>query len=89
MALSKTIQFKPSGFVYDITVSSAYHRVSTLSGDKYGINFKIDVFQTKEAKEPLDKKQYSFAPKMDGDNFIKQAYDHLKTLPEFAGAIDC
>jgi len=22
-------------------------------------------------------------------NFIKQAYEHLKTLPEFAGAIDC
>lgn len=22
-------------------------------------------------------------------NFIKQAYEHLKTLPEFAGATDC
>ena len=24
-----------------------------------------------------------------GDNPIKQAYAHLKTLPEFAGATDC
>ena len=23
------------------------------------------------------------------DNFIAQAYVHLKTLPEFAGATDC
>ena len=89
MALSKTIQFKPSGFVDDITVSSAYHRVTTLSGNKHGINFKIDVLQTTESIEPLYTKQYSFAPQMDGGNFIKQAYDHLKTLPEFAGAVDC
>ena len=33
-------------------------------------------------------KPYQFTPKMDGDNFIKQAYLHLKTLPEFDGAQD-
>lgn len=33
-------------------------------------------------------KPYKFTPKMDGDNFIKQAYLHLKTLPEFNGAQD-
>jgi hypothetical protein len=26
---------------------------------------------------------------IEGDNPIKQAYEHLKTLPEFEGAIDC
>jgi hypothetical protein len=30
-----------------------------------------------------------FTPDMDGPNFIKQAYLHLKALPEFAGAVDC
>lgn len=34
-------------------------------------------------------KPYKFTPKMDSDNFIKQAYEHLKTLPEFAEAVDC
>jgi hypothetical protein len=32
---------------------------------------------------------YSFAPDLNGKNFIAQAYEHLKTLPEFAGATDC
>ncbi len=30
-----------------------------------------------------------FAPELDRENFIKQAYEHLKTLPEFEGAEDC
>lgn len=30
-----------------------------------------------------------FKISLDGKNFIAQAYDHLKTLPEFAGAEDC
>jgi hypothetical protein len=34
-------------------------------------------------------KQFVFAPNLDGPNFIKQAYEHLKTLPEFDGAVDC
>jgi hypothetical protein len=31
----------------------------------------------------------AFKINLNGKNFIAQAYDHLKTLPEFAGAIDC
>lgn len=34
-------------------------------------------------------KTFDFVPNMNGGNFIKQAYEHLKTLPEFAGATDC
>ena len=32
---------------------------------------------------------YLFTPSLEGDNFIKQAYLHLKSLPEYADAIDC
>jgi hypothetical protein len=34
-------------------------------------------------------KIYDFAPDIEGPNFIAQAYAHLKTLPEFSGAVDC
>jgi hypothetical protein len=34
-------------------------------------------------------KAYEFVPSLGNSNFIAQAYDHLKTLPEFAGAVDC
>jgi hypothetical protein len=32
---------------------------------------------------------YEFQVNLNGDNFIKQAYLHLKTLLEFADAVDC
>jgi hypothetical protein len=36
-------------------------------------------------------KQYNVPVSVDSSapNFIKQVYEHLKTLPEFAGATDC
>jgi hypothetical protein len=48
------------------------------------INKAVDDKQIKIASE-----QYSFVPEMKNSNFIAQAYEHLKTLPEFAGATDC
>ena len=39
--------------------------------------------------EQLETGFYSFTPNLDGQNFIAQAYNHLKTLPEFSGATDC
>jgi hypothetical protein len=38
-----------------------------------------------------DKKpEYRFQPDLEsGDNYIKQAYEYLKTLPEFINAEDC
>jgi hypothetical protein len=32
---------------------------------------------------------FDFVPDLSGPNFIRQAYLHLKSLPEFAGATDC
>jgi len=59
-----------------------------LNGDKEKVS--IQVFTYKEANELLiESKSFSFTPNLDGENFIKQGYEHLKTLPEFAGAIDC
>jgi hypothetical protein len=40
-------------------------------------------------KEINYQKKYEFVSDMNGKNFIAQAYEHLKTLPEFASAIDC
>lgn len=37
----------------------------------------------------IDTKSYLFTPSLDGDNFIKQGYFYLKTLPEYADAVDC
>jgi hypothetical protein len=65
----------------------AYIKVLSINGDKSQINATVqfvgDVAQfTKQYQIPVSVESES-------TNFIKQAYEHLKTLPEFAGAVDC
>lgn len=81
MALSKT--FAHAG----VTVDNGYLRVSNFSGSKDGILFVLSYKVTAE-DVALTTKEFSFVPAMDS-NFIAQAYEHLKTLPEFSGAVDC
>jgi hypothetical protein len=88
MALSKQIAFRPVGFSVAVTVQNAYCKVTKVTGDKSYIECQISVFENKEQSAPLYSNTYMFVPNLE-DNFIKQAYQHLKTLEEFAGAIDC
>lgn len=37
----------------------------------------------------FDRTEFGFDLSLDGPNVIAQAYLHLKTLPEFANAVDC
>jgi hypothetical protein len=65
----------------------AYVKVTNVTGSKTNmtalVHFKSDDAQFSQ--------QYSCAPSVENGsaNFIKQAYDYLKTLPEFAGSEDC
>jgi len=64
-----------------------YVKVESIQGDKVqqvaGVVFKI-------GDAECLRKQYAFQPDLESSkNFIAQAYDHLKSLPEFAGAEDC
>jgi hypothetical protein len=84
MALSKQISRTLSGYDGELT-ATAYCRVDNLNGSKDLLHATVG-FYIGEAR--TDRKVYDFTPALDGDNFIKQAYEHLKTLPEFAGAAD-
>ena len=95
MALSKKITFAGRSFIEtpvgrldtgSTTVEmNAYIKVERVSASK--VSASADVSFTDNAKTTSS--SYTFQPKLDGENFIKQAYEHLKTLPEFAGAMDC
>lgn len=66
---------------------SAYIKVTSISGNKEKltafVNFQSDAQQyTKQYEIPVSVESGSA-------NFIAQAYAHLKTLPEFVGAVDC
>lgn len=86
MALSKTLTKSVRGFDGEVVANDVYFKVSNITGDKHTLSFLVtgvsdgvQVYST----------EHVFEPELDGDNFIKQAYEHLKTLPEFADAIDC
>jgi isoleucyl-tRNA synthetase len=68
-----------------VNLQNAYIKVDTVTGDKE--NVTATVFT--KIGEIVKTKFYRFVPDMNGSNFIKQSYEHLKTLPEFSDASDC
>ena len=97
MALRKIIQVEGEAFVNTAsgpisigqqkTASTAYCKIININGSKesglvtvecksenYSVNNQYSVKFSVENSEP---------------NFFKQAYEHLKTLPEWADATDC
>lgn len=84
MALRKT-----ATSIHGFLCESAYHRVE---GVRFDGKTKI-LFQVRTYKEPSSAsfadRAYECGYSIDGANPIAQAYAHLKTLPEFAGATDC
>lgn len=87
MALQKTI-------VHNVTLAGdiqliAHIRIENLDGNKDKMNAKAVYRKDKADGQIIKHEWWSFVPSLSGDNFIAQAYDHLKTLPEFEGATDC
>lgn len=75
----------PHGF----TVSDAYHRVEdAIIIGKTKMNFSVKVYKDTD-KEPFAASSFVCGYNLDGSNPIAQAYTHLKTMPEFAGAENC
>lgn len=66
----------------------AYLKVTSFSGSKGTISFALSIFKKKDGVL-LQKQEYLFAMDLEGSNPIKQAYEYLKTLPEFSDAVDC
>jgi len=88
MALSK--KFSTS---FGIELDQAYMRVGSVSGNKNHVDVALHTFANKVAAENngsvIAVFRSSFKPTENGKTWDAQAYDHLKTLPEFADATDC
>lgn len=89
MALKQTFQTEDN-FGHPVTLTDTYCRVSRVIGDKTLMHFNVEVLNTEKNRVYMEK-SYSFVPAVDGNsaNFIAQAYEHLKTLDEYAGAVNC
>jgi hypothetical protein len=84
MALLKTTET-----VHGFQASNAYHRVEAVSLiSKEQIRFHVRSYMAVD--KPFFAEQiFTSAYELNAENPIKQAYNHLKTLPEFDGAVDC
>lgn len=87
MALKKQVTMK-SNFGDDVSFPEAYVKVENVAGNKQELRVEVFVYK-KQGEQVIDRKGYSFNPNLNGINFIAQAYEYLKTLPEFADAVDC
>jgi hypothetical protein len=84
LSIDKTIDISGKA----VTFSSAYVKVTSIQGTKDSIVACFE-FRPNADGVAFAWGASSFVPSLDGDNFIRQAYLHLKTLPEFANATDC
>jgi hypothetical protein len=84
MALKKT-----TTTVHGFTATDAYHRVEALRLEsKSQITFHVRSYASPDTPFFTEQVMTS-AYDLNGDNPLAQAYANVKTLPEFAGAVDC
>lgn len=77
-----------------ITLNESYHKISSISCNSNVIDFNVEIYKDKEARENNKKvvecKNYRCSHDVTNTsvNSIRQAYEHLKTLDEYKLAID-
>jgi hypothetical protein len=83
MALKVTTQLN------GVLVKDAYVRVNTATCNKTSLTFQVCFFADANENAPFKTVAYDGQHNLDGENAIKQAYEILKNLPDFANAQDC
>ena len=85
MSLLVDIKQQENGFEGALVANKIKTKVDSIYGDKNNICFTVIMYKLDIA---IASRSYKFIPKLEGDNLIRQAYEHLKTLEEFKDAID-
>jgi hypothetical protein len=71
-----------------INVTSAYCRVEGISLTKTDITFTLRRYKDNSGLPFFMEEPFAAPYALTGVNPLQQAYDYLKTLPEFTGAVD-
>jgi hypothetical protein len=87
MALKLNLTLKDN-FLIDQNFRNSYVKVAQVKANKESAIAIVNFFSEKEGVS-LKTENFEFSINLNGSNFIAQAYEHLKTLPEFDGAVDC
>lgn len=71
-----------------------YMKINNISGNTKNLTIDLKIYISKEASDNglpfIDAKIFNFVPSLEdgSENFIKQGYNYLKTLPEFGEVVD-
>lgn len=72
-----------------VIVQDAYARITSATCSKKVLAFQVDFLASADERVSFKTAAYEGQHDLEGANAIKQAYEMLKTLPEFADAQDC
>lgn len=92
MALEIDFKHTPMGFSSPAIVKNCYVRIDSINGTKNKLSLTVSFYnKSNNLMIVAHQNLYEFFPNINDNsqNFIKQGYEHLKTLPEFTGATDC
>lgn len=72
-----------------VTVQDAIHKVINAQTIPSGeTSFFVGIFVNQTIGIPVEARGYTFMADVNGGEIFDQCYEYLKTLPEYAGAID-
>lgn len=89
MALSKNYIKNVCG--KEVQFENTYIQIVFDSGNKENRDIDVVIYDNSQKQNVIEQKRYHFIPNIENEsvNFIKQGYEHLKTLDEYNDALDC
>lgn len=87
MAIKKTINLIDN-FGINVEFQDAYIKIERVDANKISGMAYVVICHGVSKKE-LKRDIQEFNVNLGGSNFIRQAYEHIKTLPDYIDGIDC
>jgi len=79
-------------FGQELIFPNAYHQITNVNGNKNALTIILSIFSYENdlIGNLIEDEIYTFTPSVatGSANFIAQGYDFLKTLPNYASAVD-
>jgi len=91
MSLQKSYKIQLSNFDDALVAKNAVWRIDSVVGNKTCMSLNVSVYKDETVEQVIDRQSFDFTPSVESTakNIFAQGYEHLKTLPELSGALDC
>lgn len=86
MALKADKLIMQENFEGQLVAKDVYWKIQKITGNKNELQINVFGYLNESMVGQIAS---AFKPDLEGKNFIAQAYEHLKTLPEFNNSVNC